>query len=154
MRLRLILILFSLCFSLQAFAQNPNHVDIIFDIDWTAFYSVDEAHRDEKTVLVEGKLYRPTDYFIETVEWLLSRHPLKAVPSLGTFNFQKTFDPLKATESFFPASREAWSLERNKAARIPRMLPSHLKDAACCAHFHSYLVEKSSDFSPLIFVSN
>lgn len=58
-----------------ASAQSPAPIDIVFDIDWTTFYTVHPEERnqsDEKTIVVEGKAYRPTDHLGEVLEKLSS----------------------------------------------------------------------------------
>ncbi len=73
MRNWLIMIIFILTVPVASLAAAP--IDLIFDIDWTAFYTVQEGERDSSTVEVEGKLYRATDHFTDTIEWLLKSHP-------------------------------------------------------------------------------
>lgn len=194
------LIYISLPLRVVASSQPP--VDIVFDIDWTTFYSVEESQKDEKTLLVQERLYRATDHLTEVIEALLKNHPevrisffsggensrnetllkntrlpngkslwevsykvfskehltevsadeglsfpqrfkknistlipdahptrtvliddqvafaqspLKAVDSLGHFNFTRQFLPTKATEKYFPPSRHEWQQERQKA---------------------------------------
>ncbi|KHD89569.1 MAG: hypothetical protein OM95_03030 [Bdellovibrio sp. ArHS] len=56
-------------------AQQP--IDIVFDIDWTTFYTVHPENKNElsaKNLEVEGKFYRPTDYLPEVIEFLLKNH--------------------------------------------------------------------------------
>jgi hypothetical protein len=217
MRRKLMLILLFCLTSLQSFAQNSKPIDVVFDIDWTTFYSIEEPLRDGQTVAVEGKFYRPTDYLPETIEWLLKTHPevrisffsggeksrnetllgkvhlsdgrslrdiahqifskqdlyiastdsklsfserykkdlatfitdntadrmiliddqvnfakppLKAVPSLGLYNFQPSFDSSKAGKDYFPPTEKAWSLERNKALLWAAALDSALNESA------------------------
>lgn len=73
MRNWLTMILFILILPVASFAAKP--IDIILDIDWTAFYTVLDGERDVHSVDVEGKVYRPTDHLTETIEWLLKNHP-------------------------------------------------------------------------------
>lgn len=61
-------------------AQAQNNIvnapiDLIFDIDWSTFYSVEESQRDTQTLVFENKLYRPTDHLTIVLETLLARHP-------------------------------------------------------------------------------
>lgn len=192
-------------------------IDIILDIDWTAFYTVDPDQRDEKTLSVEGKLYRPTDSLAAVLESLVKTHPevrisffsggertrneallksyflsdgrslfdisykvfskehlhvasndsqlrfsdrykkvldglwpewnpdrtiliddmvdfarppLKAVESMGVYNFQRRFDPARAGEKYFPESLAHWSNERQKAVLWLALLDVSIRDAA------------------------
>ncbi|WP_415063357.1 hypothetical protein [Bdellovibrio sp.] len=216
MRGWLALIFFSLCFQPLAFAQKLAPIDIVFDIDWTTFYSVEASQKDDKTLLVEGKLYRPTDHLGEVIQTLLQRHPeirvsffsggersrnetllkqvflpdgrslkdiaykilskehltvlsqdetlhfskrnkkvldahipdwnprrtiliddqpefarppLKAVASLGLFNFLKGFDPALVEQKYFPPSEGEWHIERKKALLWLRMIEASLQEA-------------------------
>ncbi|WP_413587098.1 hypothetical protein [Bdellovibrio sp. HCB274] len=49
-------------------------IDVVFDIDWTTFYTVDPKNQnqmDEKAIAVGDKVYRPTDHLGEMLEKLL-----------------------------------------------------------------------------------
>ncbi len=67
---------FSLLLSLPVFAQLESApIDIIFDIDWTAFYSVDPKDKnqaDKNIIFIQEKAYRPTDHLGEVLEKLSS----------------------------------------------------------------------------------
>ncbi len=72
------LIVFIFIFSLQPSAFARPYVDIVFDLDWTSFYTIDPLdpqQNSEKNIVVEGKIYRPTDYLTRVVETLLKTHP-------------------------------------------------------------------------------
>ncbi|XGC80035.1 hypothetical protein ACES2L_11920 [Bdellovibrio bacteriovorus] len=59
-----------------AFASPAAPIDIVFDIDWTTFYTVhpDKPNQsDEKVIIIEGKAYRPTDHLGEVLEKLSLR---------------------------------------------------------------------------------
>ncbi|UXR64492.1 hypothetical protein EZJ49_15595 [Bdellovibrio bacteriovorus] len=75
MKLWLAAVLLLICF--QPFAVQANApVDIVFDIDWTTFYSIENtAAPDSQQRTVEGKIYRYTDHLPQVIETLLSRHP-------------------------------------------------------------------------------
>lgn len=181
-------------------------IDIIFDIDWTTFYSIAPetaavSKQDSQIIEVEGKFYRPTDHLGEVLfalsknpevrisffsggeasrnQALLSKvilpngknalsvvhavfskgdleivsqdaslkfadrfkknpvnllpdfdakrailiddqvqfakAPLKAVPSLGVFNFESQFDTQRVNLPYMPANEFAWKHERDKA---------------------------------------
>lgn len=65
-------------FQSAAFAKAAEHIDLILDIDWTTFYTInpqDSEQRDDKSVEIEGKIYRPTDYLSEMIETLLIKYP-------------------------------------------------------------------------------
>lgn len=202
----------------EAHATAPQiPIDVILDIDWTAFYTVDSDQRDKKTIAVEGKLYRPTDLLVEVLEALIKTHPevrisffsggerprneallkshflsdgrslfdiaykvfskehlhiasndsqlrfsarykkvlddlwpewnpdrtiliddmvdfakppLKAVDSMGVYNFQRRFDPTRAGEKYFSPSLTDWSNERQKAVLWLALLDVSIRDAA------------------------
>lgn len=51
---------------------------LILDIDWTAFYSLEQPaspKHDPQVRIVEGKIYRYTDALPEVIEVLLQKHP-------------------------------------------------------------------------------
>ncbi|UOF01270.1 hypothetical protein [Bdellovibrio reynosensis] len=59
-----------------AFASPTAPIDIVFDIDWTTFYTAhpDKPNQgDDKVIIVEGKAYRPTDHLGEVLEKISSR---------------------------------------------------------------------------------
>ncbi|WP_373998140.1 hypothetical protein [Bdellovibrio bacteriovorus] len=75
MKARLVALLLILSFQ-PAWAGTP--LDIVFDIDWTTFYTVhseDPNERSSKSIQIEGKTYRPTDHLTEVIEHLLKTHP-------------------------------------------------------------------------------
>ncbi|WP_374029171.1 hypothetical protein [Bdellovibrio bacteriovorus] len=216
------LVAFILILSFQpwAFAQGPlPPIDIIFDIDWTTFYTIDPkdpAQQTSENVSVEGKTYRATDHLGKVIEILLKDHPevrisffsggertrneqllktvrlsdgrtlfdiaykvlskehltvvsqnenlgfserykkvvekhipdwnpartiliddqknfavkpLKAVSSLGHFNFQKRFNARAATELYYPSDVHSWDMERNKALLWLAMLESSIQES-------------------------
>ncbi|QDK38924.1 hypothetical protein [Bdellovibrio sp. NC01] len=181
-------------------------IDVIFDIDWTTFYSIAPetaaVSKQDATILeVEGKFYRPTDHLgevlfalsknpdvrisffsggeasrnnallekvilpngknalsvvhavfskgdLETVsqdqslkfsdrfkknpanllpgfdakrailiddQIQFAKAPLKAVPSLGNYNFQSQFDAQRVNLPYMPSDEFAWKHERDKA---------------------------------------
>lgn len=75
MKLWLAAILLLICF--QPFAAPANTpIDIVFDIDWTTFYSIENpTNNDPQQRIVEGKTYRYTDALPQVIETLLLRHP-------------------------------------------------------------------------------
>jgi|GEM_PF-2406446 len=207
-----ILIIFS--FQPAAFATG-NSIDIVFDIDWTTFYSInadDPFQKDKNNITVEGKVYRATDHLAAIVETLLThpevrinffsggeksrneallksvrlsdgrtlldvthrlysrgdllqvsqdetlkfsarykkvlapdwnpertiliddqpefaKQPLKAVSSLGRLTFQNDFNSSRVGETYFPANREEWRMERDKALLWLGMIDSALTDS-------------------------
>lgn len=228
MRRWLVLFLFILSFQPFAFAQSSAPIDLVFDIDWTTFYSVEESQKDDKTLLVEEKLYRPTDHLGEVIQTLLQKHPeirisffsggertrneallsqvrlpdgrslkdiahkilskehltvlsqdetlhfsvrnkkvldahlpdwnpqrtlliddqpefarppLKAVSSLGLFNFQKQFNPELVSQKYFPPSEGDWHIERKKALLWLRMIEASLLEADRSGHNFSDVTE-------------
>ncbi|HEX7672907.1 MAG TPA: hypothetical protein VF412_01980 [Bdellovibrio sp.] len=79
MKLFLAGLLLTLSFLGRAIAsQSPSQpIDIIFDIDWTTFYTInptDPNQADSNIIWVEGKAYRPTEHLGEVLESLL-QHP-------------------------------------------------------------------------------
>lgn len=68
-------VLLLICF--QPFTARANApIDLVFDIDWTTFYSIEKANdTDPQQRTVEGKTYRYTDHLPEMIETLLQRHP-------------------------------------------------------------------------------
>ncbi|MFV3408456.1 hypothetical protein ACNH6C_07600 [Bdellovibrio bacteriovorus] len=79
MKLWLALLILILSFQPQAQAQSPSPgFDIVFDIDWTTFYSIknpDDHKGDRQIRVVEEKAYRHTDFLPEMIEALMQRHP-------------------------------------------------------------------------------
>lgn len=70
--------IFIFCFYFSARAQSPAPIDLILDIDWTTFYSIDgndPSQKDANSLEVEGKLYRATDQLVPTIEYLLKNYP-------------------------------------------------------------------------------
>nr|BFD64072.1 hypothetical protein BdHM001_27530 [Bdellovibrio sp. HM001] len=75
MKLWLAAFLLFVCFQPRISLATPA-VDIVFDIDWTTFYSIENANEnDPQQRTVEGKTYRYTDFLPEVIETLLLRHP-------------------------------------------------------------------------------
>lgn len=65
-----------LTFGTVVLASPAAPIDIVFDIDWTTFYTVhpDKPNQaDDKAIIVEGKAYRPTDHLGEVLEKLSQR---------------------------------------------------------------------------------
>lgn len=68
-------------FSSLAQAQLPTvfrPVHLIFDLDWTLFYSInadDSAQMDNKVIKVDGKYYRLTDHAEEMFRYLNKNYP-------------------------------------------------------------------------------
>ncbi|ASD62734.1 hypothetical protein [Bdellovibrio bacteriovorus] len=79
MKLWLAILILILSFQPQARAQSPSPgFDIVFDIDWTTFYSIknpDDHKGDRQIRVVEDKAYRHTDFLPEMIEALMQRHP-------------------------------------------------------------------------------
>ncbi len=76
MRLFLASLFLALNFQGTVFAQTAP-LDIVFDLDWTTFYSVnstDTNQIDQHTLTIEGKVYRATDHLGEVLQ-ALSKHP-------------------------------------------------------------------------------
>lgn len=76
MKLWLAILIFILSYQPRAHATAP--IDIVFDIDWTTFYSIENSEvpsAKNQTRVVEGQSYRYTDYLPEVIETLLTRHP-------------------------------------------------------------------------------
>nr|WP_295899451.1 hypothetical protein [uncultured Bdellovibrio sp.] len=74
----LVALLILLCFQPVAHASSPAPIDIVFDIDWTTFYSVeanDPNQKNNQNLTANGKLYRPTDHLADVIETLLVKHP-------------------------------------------------------------------------------
>lgn len=214
----LVAFLFLICLQTPADASSttPTPIDLIFDIDWTTFYSVDPSQKDPQTLMVEGKLYRPTDHLVEVLETLITKHPeirisffsggdrsrneallkslhlsdgrslfaisyrvfskehlttvsqdetlpfssrykkviegliphwnpaktlliddqvefarppLRAVSSLGVFNFMQKYDPTLTSQKYFPPNQQIWKIERNKALLWLAMIEYSLEQA-------------------------
>lgn len=67
--------LFVLVYSVSGFSE-PVH--IVFDLDWTIFYSIDPndpLQMDDKVIQVQGKHYRATDYTEQMLGYLVRNHP-------------------------------------------------------------------------------
>lgn len=79
MKLWLAFLILILSFQPHAQATSPQSgFDIVFDIDWTTFYSIknpDEHKGDRQIRIVEDKAYRHTDFLPEMIEALMQRHP-------------------------------------------------------------------------------
>lgn len=76
MKLFLVTLLLVLGFQGRALAHSEP-IDIVFDIDWTTFYSIDPndpSQTDKNIISVGGKYYRATDHLAEVIESLL-KHP-------------------------------------------------------------------------------
>ncbi|WP_374075028.1 hypothetical protein [Bdellovibrio bacteriovorus] len=74
----LVALILLISFQSTAFAQSPAPIDIVFDIDWTTFYSIDSKEpnqQNHQTLAVEGKLYRATDHLTDVIETLLIKYP-------------------------------------------------------------------------------
>ncbi|WP_413578139.1 hypothetical protein ACLVWU_06310 [Bdellovibrio sp. HCB290] len=58
----------------QVGSASAAPIDVVFDIDWTTFYTIDPDNKnqmDNKAITVEHKTYRPTDHLGEVLERLL-----------------------------------------------------------------------------------
>lgn len=79
MKLWLAILIFILSFQPHAQATSLHSgFDIVFDIDWTTFYSIEnpDDHKGDRQIrVVEGKAYRHTDFLPEVIEALIQRHP-------------------------------------------------------------------------------
>ncbi|MDG0815595.1 hypothetical protein [Bdellovibrio svalbardensis] len=76
MKLFLASLFLALSFQGSVYAQAAP-IDIVFDIDWTTFYSIDTTSPnqiDNQNIAIEGKTYRPTEHLGEVLQ-ALSLHP-------------------------------------------------------------------------------
>jgi hypothetical protein len=101
------------------------------------------ANRYKK--VVEGLIpnWNPARTLLIDDQVEFSRPPLKAVSSLGVFNFLRKFDHTLTAQQYFPPSEQAWKQERNKALRWLNMIEYSLEQSAKTGREFSELAQET-----------
>lgn len=83
----------------------------------------------DRTILIDDQ----TDFAV---------HPLIAVESMGTFNFQQHFDPKRVNEPYYPPDKKAWQKERDKALSWLKYIEDALEETQRTGQPFSAIIKK------------